>query len=166
MANTYTKIYLHVVFAVKHRNALLPADHLQEVHAYLGGIFRRLGHIPIAIGGIEDHVHCLILYNKNQLIKDTMREVKASSSTHINHERYYPYKFEWQRGYSVFSISEPHVPAVIDYIEHQFEHHRNTTLEDEAKRLLEIHQIEYDIKYILKSPTDESREDSVAPTEL
>ncbi len=152
MANTYSKIYLHIVFAVNHRYALLPATVLPKVHAYMGGILRRQGHIPLAIGGIEDHVHCLIAYNINKSIPHTVRDLKASTSAFINKEHMIPYKFEWQSGYACFSYSQSHVEAVKNYVLTQYEHHKQMSMDDEIQRLLEIYQIDHDMRYIPKSP--------------
>ncbi|MDE6536084.1 MAG: IS200/IS605 family transposase [Muribaculaceae bacterium] len=154
MANTYTKIYLHIIFAVKNRNALLPAIYLPKIHAYIGGIIRKLGHVPVSIGGTENHVHCLILYNPNQPIPDMVRDLKSASSAHINQERYIPFRFEWQRGYGCFSISHSHVDSVTNYIRNQFEHHKNISLEDEIQKILTKYNVEYDPKYIIKEPDE------------
>lgn len=153
MANTYTKIYLHVIFAVKRREALIPAIYQEKIHAYIGGIIRRLGHIPMTVGGTDNHIHCLIQYNSNeQKIPEMLRDIKSASSAHINSQRYIPFKFEWQRGYSCFSVSHSHVDTLTNYIRHQYEHHKGVSLEDEVKRIMEKYQIEYDPQYILKEP--------------
>ncbi|MDE6263147.1 MAG: transposase [Muribaculaceae bacterium] len=152
MANTYTKIYLHVVFAVKNREALIPAIYLPELHAYIGGIIKKMGHTPMCIGGTENHIHCLIQYNLNQSIPDMVRDLKCSSSAHINRQNIIPFRFEWQRGYACFSISHSHIDSVTDYIRHQFEHHNNVTLEDEIIKIMKKYDIDYDPQYIIRAP--------------
>ena len=152
MANTYHKIYLHIVFAVKARANLLPVLYLNDIHAYMGGVLRRMGHIPLCIGGTEDHVHILISYNMNQLIPDLVREVKTSTSRFIAAQRFVRCKFEWQAGYACLSCSQSHVEAVEKYISNQFEHHRHTSLDDEIVRIMDKYDIPYDLRYILKTP--------------
>lgn len=152
MANSYTKIYIHVVFAVKHRNALISPLYQSKIHAYIGGIIRKLGHLPMCIGGTDNHIHCLIQYNPVQAIPDMIRDIKSSSSAHINNEKICPFRFEWQRGYSCFSISHSHVDSVINYIRNQHEHHKNISLDDEIKKIMDKYRIDYDCKYILKEP--------------
>ncbi len=154
MANTYTQIYLHVVFAVNHRNALLPAVIHPKVHAYMSGILKGLGHVPIAIGGTEDHVHCLFGYNINKTIPETVRDLKSASTNYINASHFIPFKFEWQRGYACFSYSRSQIDAVAQYINHQYEHHKNTTFDDEIKRFLELFEIDYEMRYIPHSPQE------------
>ena len=38
MANTYTQLYVHIVFAVKGRQSLIPKRHKSELHKYITGI--------------------------------------------------------------------------------------------------------------------------------
>ena len=38
MANTYTQLYVHIVFSVKGRQALIPECHKTELHKYITGI--------------------------------------------------------------------------------------------------------------------------------
>ena len=57
--------------------------------------------------------------------------------------------FGWQDGFGVFSVSKSNVPAVIRYIENQREHHQKETFEQEYERLMKLHEIDYDTKYLL-----------------
>jgi len=43
MANTYTQIYLHVVFAVSGRACVISSQHRQELQKYITGIVTRKG---------------------------------------------------------------------------------------------------------------------------
>lgn len=85
MANTFSQVYLHIVFAVKNSNSRIPAIYLPRLHAYIGGVLRQHGHLPCAIGGIDSHVHMLVGYNINQSIPDMVRDVKSSSSRFISY---------------------------------------------------------------------------------
>ena len=98
MSNTYTKIYLHIVFAVKDREALLPPLTQDRVHSYMATVLRDKGHFPVAIGGTENHVHILIDYNLSQPIPDMVRELKTSVTKFINSNHLIPFQFAWQRG--------------------------------------------------------------------
>lgn len=148
MANTFSQIYIHLVFAVKNREALIPAMIRPRIHAYIGGIVRELGHTPIAVGGTDNHVHVLIGYNITKLIPDLMREVKSSTTNFINSNHLIPFKFGWQRGYACFSYSHSHIPKVVEYIKNQVEHHKSMTFIDELKRELDLRGIDYDMQYL------------------
>lgn len=150
MANTFSQIYLHLIFAVKGRDTkLFPGIH-QRVHAYMGGIVRDCGHIPIAIGGTDNHVHILIGYNINQLVPDLVKDVKVSTTNFINTNRLIPSKFAWQRGYACFSYSNSHVETVRQYVENQVEHHKGMTFREETIRDFERRGIVFDEKFIFE----------------
>ncbi len=44
--------------------------------------------------------------------------------------------FTWQEGYAAFSVSSSSKPAVVDYIEHQAEHHRGRSYEVEFETMI------------------------------
>lgn len=150
MANTYTKIYLHVVFAVKDREALLPMALQERIHKYMATVMRDMGHFPIAIGGTENHVHILVDYKLVQPIPDMVRELKIAVTKLINSNHLIPFQFAWQRGYACFSYSSSQVPAVKNYINKQAEHHSKITLVEEMRNIYERCGVEYDEKYIFE----------------
>ena len=60
MANTYTQIHIHAVFAVKNRLSLIPKHWKEELNQYITGIVENNNHKLLQIGGMPDHVHVLI----------------------------------------------------------------------------------------------------------
>ncbi len=150
MANTFSQVYLHIVFAVKNSNSRIPATYLPRVHAYIGGVLRQHGHIPYSVGGIDNHVHILVGYNINQPVPDMVRDVKSSTSRFISESHIIPFKFEWQTGYGCFSYSPSHVENVKRYIENQHQHHKSVSLEDEIRNILERYGVEYDERYLIR----------------
>ncbi|MGH8022943.1 MAG: transposase, partial [Limisphaerales bacterium] len=60
MANTYTQIYIHVVFAVEGRQNLIEAEHNDELQKYIAGIVTTRRHKLIAVNNMPDHLHALI----------------------------------------------------------------------------------------------------------
>ena len=83
MANTYRKIYLQVVFAVKNRNALMHEVWRHELFKYMSGIINNRGHYSLAVNGSFDHVHLFFDYKASELVEDLVREVKKASNTFI-----------------------------------------------------------------------------------
>jgi putative transposase len=57
MANTYTQCYLHLVFAVRRRDALIHKSWKPELEKYITGIVQSHEHKMLAIGGMPDHIH-------------------------------------------------------------------------------------------------------------
>jgi REP element-mobilizing transposase RayT len=150
MANTYTQIHIHVVFAVKSRQHLLSSSLMRELHLYMIAIIQKHGHRVLAIGGMADHVHILIGLRPSHALADLMREVKASSAHWINSGGHFPGRFEWQDGYGAFSYDRQAVPTVITYIRNQQTHHRIKTFAEEYRNLLDESGIEYDERYVFK----------------
>ena len=148
MANTYTKIYLHVVFAVKNRVALLPPHNQLRIFLYIRKILENNGHLPIAVGGTCDHVHLFFVYSIKQSIPDLVREIKMNTTKFIKDQHLSPLCFCWQKGYACFSYSHSQVDAVKNYVVKQNEHHRGRTLRDEIRLMFERFGVEYNEDYI------------------
>lgn len=149
MANTYTKIYLHIVFAVQNRNSLIQPEWKDELYKYITGIIKNNGHKLIAINGTPDHLHIAIGYKPHQLIPDLLQDIKGDSSKWINKNKIIRGKFNWQAGYGAFSFSHSHLDAVIKYINNQEKHHKKKTFREEYIELLKRYDVEYDEKYIM-----------------
>ena len=60
MANTYTQIYVHIVFAVEGRQSLIAPEHNDELQKYITGIVSAEKHKLIAINNMPDHLHLLV----------------------------------------------------------------------------------------------------------
>ena len=106
----------------------------------------------IAINGMSDHVHMLVGFRTTQSIADLMQDVKADSSQWINANRFCGSRFEWQAGYGILSYSKSQLPNVISYVQTQKEHHRKLTFQEEYRLFLEKFEVEYDERYLFKSP--------------
>jgi putative transposase len=82
-------------------------------------------------------------------ISDFMRAVKANSSKWLS-EKYPSLRlFEWQSGYSSFSVSVSMVERVKGYIQNQKLHHEKKGFEEELINLLKKHGIKYDNEHYL-----------------
>jgi putative transposase len=148
MANRYTQLYIHCIFAPKNREALI-ASHWEELlHKYITGIIQQRGHKMLAINGMPDHVHIFIGYNPTESLSDLIREVKKSSSTWVKSNRYSPFKFEWQSGYGAFSHSRSQVDQVAKYVMNQKAHHQKSTFKEEYLKMLHDFEVEYDEQYL------------------
>jgi putative transposase len=148
MANTYTQITIHAVFAVKNRENLINKDWRDNLHQYISGIITTKGATSLAVGGWLDHVHILFGMPVNICISDFMSAIKASSSSWINEQKLVGGKFQWQVGYAAFSISNSHRDIVIKYIMNQEEHHRMKTFKEEYLNMLKECNIEFEEKYL------------------
>lgn len=150
MANTYSQIQLHIVFAVKYRAALLDDSWRDELFAYMGGIIKNMGHHPTIVGGYRDHVHLCVGFKPSFIIPNVVKDLKLASNAWIQPRC--RCHFGWQDGYSVFSVSKTHEAALIEYIKNQPEHHKKVSMVEELKTLLDKNHVEYDEKYLPHEP--------------
>ena len=56
MPNTYTKLYIHCVFAVKYRAALLQPEWDERLRLYITGTIQNAKHKMLAINNMPDHL--------------------------------------------------------------------------------------------------------------
>lgn len=68
MANTFTQIYLHLVFAVQNRISLIQPEWTDELYKYITGIIQNNKHKLIAKNGMPNHLHIAVGYKPHQLI--------------------------------------------------------------------------------------------------
>jgi putative transposase len=150
MANTYSQLYIHFVFAVKYRAASINVLWEDRLHKYITGIIQNNGHKLLAINSMPDHIHILVGLSPKQSISELMRLVKGDSSEFINKEKLTIGKFQWQDGYGAFSHSHSQIDSVIKYIINQKQHHHKKTFREEYIDMLKSFTIDYDEQYIFK----------------
>ncbi|UJF29432.1 IS200/IS605 family transposase [Kaistella sp. 97-N-M2] len=148
MANTYTQIYIQIVFAVKGRQNLIAKENREELHKFITGIVSNRGQKLFAVFAMPDHVHILVSIGPTIALSDLVRDIKAGSSKFINDKKWMTEKFSWQEGYGAFSYSKSGVDSVVKYILNQEEHHKNKSFKNEYLDFLEKFEIEYDSKYL------------------
>jgi putative transposase len=150
MANTYTQIYIHVVFAVEGRQNLIASEHNAELQKYITGIVTAHKQKLIAINNMPDHLHLLVGLQPDWALSDLVRDVKANSSRFISEKHWVKGRFSWQEGFGAFSYSRSQIGTVVRYIENQQRHPAKQSFRDEYIALLEKFGVEYDRKYIFK----------------
>ena len=148
MPNTYTQLYIHCVFAVKYRQAVIQPEWEERLHKYITGIVQGNDHKLIAINSVEDHLHLFIGLNPRQSISDIMRLIKGDSSEFVNKRSFTKLKFNWQEGYGAFSNSRSQINSIVHYIQNQKEHHRKKSFKEEYVKMLSDYEVEYDEKFI------------------
>ena len=146
MPSTHLTSNFHFVFSTKERRRLIADDWRPRLHAYLGGIVKGMDAVPLAVGGVVDHVHLLVSLKSKHRLDYFLRDLKADSSGWIYRE--FTRLFEWQKGYGGFSICQREIADVRKYIENQEEHHRRETFENEYVRLLKEYKVDYDAQYL------------------
>ncbi|HEY0031476.1 MAG TPA: IS200/IS605 family transposase [Bacteroidia bacterium] len=150
MANTYTQIYIQIVFAVKGRQSLVLSTFKEEVQKFITGIIEKRDSKLIAIYCMPDHTHILIRMKPTTLLSDLVRDVKAGSSKFINDNNWLNNRFEWQNGFGAFSYNHSQVENVRAYINNQEAHHQKIKFKEEFIDHLQQFGVNYHPDYLFE----------------
>lgn len=148
MANTYTQLYIQLVFAVKGRNSLIKENFRIDVEKYMTAMVQNHSHKLLAIYCMPDHCHLFVGLSPKQSISNLVRTIKSDSTKWINEQGFLKSKFAWQEGFGAFSYSKSQKKAVINYVLQQPEHHKKTTFREEYLDFLQKFEVDYNEKYL------------------
>ena len=148
MPNTYTQIYVHIVFAVKYRQSLIHDSWETDLYKYINGIITNKGQICIAINGMPDHIHILIIMKPTCCLSDLVREIKKASTEFIKENKWSKAKFQWQEGFGAFSYHQSLLATVTRYIKNQKVHHAKKTFKKEYHQILADYDLEFNPAYL------------------
>jgi putative transposase len=148
MPNTYSQLYIHIIFTVKGKSNLLKKENKEELHKYITGIITHRKQKLICINSVKDHIHLLISIAPDITVSEIVRDIKHYSTDLINKNNWVVGKFHWQEGFGAFSCSKSHQDNVVKYIQKQEEHHKKHTFREEYISFLKKYEIEYNEKYL------------------
>jgi putative transposase len=147
MPSTHVSLHYHVVWSTKDRRPSIDSAWRERLQAWLGGSIRDQEGVPVAIGGIADHVHALMGLKATHRLSDVMRMIKSESSEWVHREATGA-GFAWQEGYGAFTVSPQNLDSVRHYILNQEEHHRKSTFQEEYLDLLKRSGTHFDERYV------------------
>ena len=151
MPNTYSQIYIQIIFAVKGRERLIREEKRIELEKFITGIVKNRNQKLLAIYINPDHAHLLVgLNNLDMEVPDLVRDIKAGSSKMMNDENWFETKFNWQEGYGAFSYSKSQIDGVVKYILNQPQHHKKVTFKEEYIKILNDLEIDFEEKYLFE----------------
>ena len=150
MANTFSQLYVQLVFAVERREHLINKDNKEEIHKYITGVIKKRGQKLIAINAMPDHIHIFVGFKPTLKISDLVRDIKTTSSQFINQQNYSNHQFNWQKGYGAFSYGYSQIGSVYKYVQNQEIHHKQKTFKEEYLEYLEKFQISFEDRYLFK----------------
>ncbi len=148
MAQSLSKVVLHITFSTKDRESWLNSDVRPRMHAYLATVCRDLGAELVRVGGVADHVHIVTTLPRTLSQAQMIERIKKVSSKWIKTLDARYRSFFWQRGYGAFSVSPSQLDAVLQYVDTQQEHHRTRSFQEEYRELLRRHGIDFDERYV------------------
>ncbi len=150
MPDTFTQIYIQVVFAVKNRDALIQTSWEEELFKYITGVTQNSRQKMLAINGTKNHIHFFIGMKPTCCLSDLVREIKKASNIFIKEKQFTRFKFQWQEGFGAFSYSHSQLTGVIQYINNQKEHHKKRTFKEEYLAFLKAFEVEFKNEYLFK----------------
>lgn len=150
MPNTYSQLYVQIVFAVKGRENLIQLSWEDELYKYITGIIQNKGQKLLAINGMPNHIHILIGFKPDCNISDLVREIKKSSHSFINEKKFCKSKFYWQEGFGAFSYNHSMLNRIISYINNQKNHHKTKTFREEYLEILQKFNVEFNQAYLFE----------------
>lgn len=142
--HSYSKCWLHIIFGTLNREKILPKEARIALSEYFynyskgKSIYMKINYVN------ADHSHLLIDLPTSLSIEEVVQLYKGSSSNWMNKSDLLKTKFNWGRGYGVFSVSESAVSKVCEYIAKQEEHHKAKSFADEYKAFI----TKYGMKYV------------------
>ncbi len=150
MANTYTQLYIHVVFAVGGRVNFIRGNVRDELYPYLIGILRAKKQTVLALNGMPDHLHILFGLTPDMAISNLVHDVKIASTRFLNEKGWFGGRYAWQEGFGAFSYSRSQLDRVAAYIRNQETHHQGKTFRQEYTELLDHFEVSYEERYLFE----------------
>ncbi len=135
----YLKVWLHLVFGTKNREANLSKEIKEQVITHIKENAKKKDIYIDSINGYKDHLHCIVALHAEQSISDVVHLIKGESSYWINQNKLTTFKFLWAEEYFATSISESQLQNVRNYVAKQEEHHRTKSFAEECEEFFKIY---------------------------
>jgi REP element-mobilizing transposase RayT len=103
---------------------------------------------PAPNDNVADHVHILFDLHRTEALANVVMHLKKGTSRWLKEQSPQFAGFDWQDGYGAFSLGQSQRPEAIHYLQHQQNYHRTVLFQDEFRKFLHAHQIEYDERYV------------------
>lgn len=145
---TYKQIYYQIVFGTKSRKPAIIEKNESEHYKYIWGVLKNKQCKLYRISGMPDHIHIFCDLHPSISLSNLVKDIKVSTNLWMKQSGSFPEFDGWQEGYGAFTYSIREKEMIINYIKNQKEQHKHETFEDEFKRLLNEHGIEFDEKYL------------------
>ena len=136
---SYTKIFIHGIFIVKDRRALITQELEPFLFAEMSKQIEKCKSKVLAINGSANQVHVLISMHPDISYSALVKQVKGATSYKINSEDLIKEKYSWQKGVRGFSVSQSILSAKAKYIRNQKEHYKKKSFKEEYEEISKLH---------------------------
>jgi len=148
-SHSYNKVWLHLIWGTHGHKKIITKSTQPQIAQKFFDIAKEKQFLLCSCHVHNNHVHTLLDLPTNLSIEQASKFLKGISSHWINLEKVLNQKFQWGRGYGVFSVSESNVDKVVRYIQDQDEHHRRKSFREEVKEFLVAYNIEFSDDWLL-----------------
>ncbi len=126
----YWRLFYHLVWSTKDRLPVIGAAEDALIRRSFDLTCEDLDLIPHAVGVMQDHVHVVVSIPPKISVAEAVKRLKGASSNAVNHrgEGERAERFQWQGDYGALSFGDNALAQVIEYVEHQVEHHASERL--------------------------------------
>lgn len=139
MPHSYCRVWIHAIWSTKNRMPFISSAIEPHIHDYIHHELSSQECYPKIINGMPDHLHTLFLLNPKFALANVIKQIKGTSSEHINQNNLTRDRFSWQIGYCAYSVSESMVNRVYNYILRQKEHHKKKDFNTEFNEFIKRH---------------------------
>jgi REP element-mobilizing transposase RayT len=147
MPQSLAKVNIHIVFSTKIGRRLINDEEIRkELHSFIIGVISNLGMYTHELHANPDHIHILCTLSRTITMAELIGKVKSSSSKWLKQRGIAD--FDWQDGYSVFSVDAKGVEKVKAYIRNQPVHHKSRHYKQEIISYFDEYGIPYDPRYV------------------
>ncbi|MFK7807152.1 MAG: IS200/IS605 family transposase [Saprospiraceae bacterium] len=148
MANTYSQLYVQIVFTVRGRKHMIHKKYKDDLERYITSVVQLGRTKMIQIYCMPDHIHILIGLHPSESISQIVQKIKVSSTKFLKKQDVIFRNFSWQKGFGAFSYAHSQLGRIATYVQNQEAHHRRKTFKQEYIKTLEKFNVSYDEKYL------------------
>ena len=109
MANSYTQLYVQIIFSPLGRQNLIYNRVKNDIYKYIVRIIKKKNQKPMIIDAMPDHVRIFLGFSPYIAISNLVRYIKSNSTNFINNNKLIPGKFSCQKGFGSFTYSKSQV---------------------------------------------------------
>ena len=133
MSQNFFSIWILLVWTTKRRQPLIHRQLKKPLYDKMREIANEKDFRIDFINGVEDHVHLLISIQPKHSVSDIVKHLKGITNSWVNKNQLTLDYFEWQDGFSAFSVSPLQLQKVRNYIRYQEKHHKSKGFDDEMQ---------------------------------
>ena len=119
---------VHFVWATWDRLPLIGTDIEHDLYRYMKKVCCDDKCEVLAVGGMPNHIHLLVMLPNTITLGDLMKHVKGGSSRFFSQKLRPGEWFAWQGSYAANAICHSKIGTVVKYIANQKHHHAGNTI--------------------------------------